>query len=72
MSAARRAAMSSSLRCYTPPVHVLLGNIALMKRDGQAAIREFQEYLKLDPKSPMAQGVEAMLKRIQQAQNRPQ
>jgi hypothetical protein len=43
-----------------------------MKRDGQAAIREFQEYLKLDPKSPMAQGVEAMLKRIQQAQNRPQ
>src|ERR1700756_5726772 len=54
------------------PVHVLLGNIALRKHDARRALREFQEYLRLDPKGPMAEGTEAIVKRIQDALNSPQ
>jgi tetratricopeptide (TPR) repeat protein len=50
------------------PVHVLLGNIALRKQDAQGALKEFQEYLKLDPNGPMAAGTQAMVKKIQDAQ----
>ena len=39
------------------PPHVLLGNIALRKQDPLGAVKEFQEYLRLDPKGPMAAGV---------------
>jgi Flp pilus assembly protein TadD len=49
------------------PVHVLLGNIALRKQDAPGALKEFQEYLKLDPNGPMAPGVQAMVKKIQDA-----
>jgi hypothetical protein len=52
--------------------HVILGNIALRKRDAPAALQEFQTYLKLDPKGPMAPGTEAMVKKIQEALNHPQ
>jgi tetratricopeptide (TPR) repeat protein len=49
------------------PVHVLLGNIALRKNDLQGALKEFQEYLSLDPKGPMAEGARAMVEKIQKA-----
>ena len=45
------------------PVHVLLGNISLRRQDPLGAIKEFQEYLRLDPKGPMAGGVTQMIVR---------
>jgi hypothetical protein len=48
-----------------------LGNIALRKRDAPGALKEFQEYLKLDPKGPMAEGTQAMVKKIQDSLSSP-
>jgi hypothetical protein len=53
------------------PVHVLLGNIALRKRDTPGALKEFQEYLRLDPKGPMAEDTQAMVKKIQDGLSSP-
>src|SRR5215470_6535442 len=47
------------------PPHVLLGNIALRKQDPLGAVKEFQEYLRLDPKGPMATGVSQMIQKIE-------
>jgi len=47
------------------PPHVLLGNIALRKQDPLGAVKEFQEYLRLDPKGPMAAGVSQMILKIE-------
>ena len=52
------------------PVHVLLGNIALRKQDTAGALKEFQEYLKLDPKGPMAGGVSQMIQKIEASQKK--
>jgi Flp pilus assembly protein TadD len=54
------------------PAHVLLGNIALKKKDGAGAIREFKEYLKLDPQGPMVPGVTQMVQKLEQAAQTPQ
>jgi hypothetical protein len=53
------------------PVHVLLGNIALRKRDTPGALKEFQEYLRLDPKGPMAEDTQAMVKKLQDGLSSP-
>ena len=53
------------------PVHVLLGNIALRRRDVPGALKEFQEYLRLDPKGPMADGTRAMVKKLQDGLSSP-
>ncbi len=50
-----------------PPVHVLMGNILLKKRDAEGALREFQEYLRLDPNGPMAAAVRDVVAKIQKA-----
>jgi tetratricopeptide (TPR) repeat protein len=47
------------------PVHVLLGNIALRKQDSVGALKEFKQYLALDPKGPMAGGVAQMIQKIE-------
>src|SRR5712692_5643655 len=49
------------------PPHVLLGDIALRKRDPQGALKEYQEYLRLEPKGPMAEGTRTMVDKIEQA-----
>jgi tetratricopeptide (TPR) repeat protein len=48
--------------------HVLLGNIALKKQNTDDAVKEFQEYLRLDPKGPMAGGVSQMIQKIESSQ----
>jgi tetratricopeptide (TPR) repeat protein len=49
------------------PVHVLMGNILLRKKDGPGALREFQEYLRLDPNGSMAPSVRDIVAKIQKA-----
>jgi Flp pilus assembly protein TadD len=66
------ALRAATLQPGMAPVHVLLGNIALRKRDPQAALKEFQEYLRLDPKGPMAEGTQAMVKKLEDGLNHPQ
>jgi Flp pilus assembly protein TadD len=74
--AEQHAQKAAALQPKMAPVHILLGNVAWKKQDAAAALKEYQEYLKLDPKGPMAQGAEAMVKRIQdwfaQSGNSPQ
>ncbi len=50
--------------------HVLLGNIALKKQDPEGAVKEFKEYLRLDPQGPMAGGVSQMIQKIESAQKK--
>lgn len=47
--------------------HILMGNIDLKKGDGQAAITEFQVYLKLEPNGPAAPSIRDMISKIQAA-----
>lgn len=49
------------------PLHVLMGNILLRKKDAQGALREFQEYLRLDPNGSMAPAVRDIVAKIQNA-----
>jgi len=55
-----------SLRADMAPAHVLMGNIALRKRDPDLALKEFKEYLRLDPKGPMAAGAQQMVEKLEQ------
>jgi len=52
--------------------HVLLGDIALRKRDPQKALKEYHEYLRLDPKGTMAEGTQQMVDKIEQSLKQPQ
>ncbi len=56
---------AAALEPTMAPVHVVLGNIALRRQDADGALKEFQEYLRLDPKGPMADAVRGMVKKIQ-------
>jgi len=47
------------------PAHILLGNVALRKNDKAAALKEFQEYLRLDPKGAMADPARQVVAQIQ-------
>ncbi|MBZ5570366.1 MAG: tetratricopeptide repeat protein [Acidobacteriia bacterium] len=49
------------------PAHIVLGNIGLRKRDNAAALKEFNEYLRLDPQGPMAEPVRQMVAKIEAA-----
>lgn len=48
-------------------VHVLMGNILLQKRDTAGALKEFNEYLKLDPHGAMSDPVRAMVAKLEKA-----
>ena len=50
--------------------HALLGNILLRERNAPGALKEYQEYLRLDPDGPMAAGVRDTIAEIEKAQQR--
>jgi len=64
------AQKAATLAPTMAPPHVLLGNIALRKQDTVGAVKEFQEYLKLDPNGPMAGGVKQMIEKIEANQKK--
>ncbi len=66
-----RALKAAAANTPIAPAHVLLGNIALRKRDAPGALKEFQEYLRIDPTGPMAEGTQSMVKKIQDSLNSP-
>jgi hypothetical protein len=44
-----------------------MGNIHLRHRDAASALREFNEYLRLDPQGPFAEPVKEMVEKIHKA-----
>jgi tetratricopeptide (TPR) repeat protein len=55
------------LRSEFPTAHLLLGNILLRKRDGAAALKEFREYLRLDPHGPFVAQTRDVVAKLEQA-----
>jgi len=51
---------------YAGP-HALLGNIYVQREDPEAALKEFQEYLRLDPDGALAPSVKAIIAQLKQA-----
>jgi Tfp pilus assembly protein PilF len=49
------------------PAHVLMGNIYLRRRDANSALKEFQEYIRLDAQGEYAAAVHEMIDKIQKA-----
>jgi tetratricopeptide (TPR) repeat protein len=45
--------------------YLLLGNVLLAKKDLQGAIASYREYLKLDPKGPMAEPTKKMIDKLE-------
>jgi tetratricopeptide (TPR) repeat protein len=56
---------AEELQPQVPGVHVLMGNILLQKRDNAGALKEFNEYLRLDPQGSMSGPVRAMVSKLQ-------
>jgi regulator of sirC expression with transglutaminase-like and TPR domain len=61
------ALKAATLQPKLPGVHVVLGNIYLQKRDNTAALKEFNEYLHLEPQGPMSEGVRTMIAKLEKA-----
>ncbi len=47
------------------PVHTLLGNIMLRKRDARAPLQEFKEYLRVEANGPMAAPAREMVAKME-------
>jgi Flp pilus assembly protein TadD len=48
-----------------PGTHVLMGNVLLQKRDAAGALKEFQEYLRLEPGGAMSDAVRSVVSKLQ-------
>jgi tetratricopeptide (TPR) repeat protein len=61
------AVKAEKLQPDIPGVHVVMGNILLQKRDNAGALKEFKEYLRLDPNGPMSEAVRGMVSKLEKA-----
>lgn len=59
------AAKAILLAPNSPSAHLIMGNIDLRKRDGQAALQQFQEYLRLDPQGAFAPTVRDLVDKLE-------
>jgi tetratricopeptide (TPR) repeat protein len=64
------AKKAAELAPQVAPPHILLGNIALRNKDVATARAEFSEYLRLDPKGPMAAGAAQMLTKLDEGEKK--
>ncbi len=55
------------LKPDNPGGHIVMGNILLRKRDNIAALREYQEALRLAPNSPLAPSIREVVNKIEAA-----
>jgi thioredoxin-like negative regulator of GroEL len=53
------------------PAHVFLGNILLHKNDPQGALREFKEYLRLDPNGAMGEQTRKVVAKLEKSASVP-
>jgi len=53
------------------PAHIVLGNIDLKKRDNEGALKEFKEYLRIDPQGPMSEPVRQLVGKLEAATAKP-
>jgi tetratricopeptide (TPR) repeat protein len=67
-----QAQKAVTLKPDAGPPHALLGDIALRKRDPRQALKEYHEYLRLEPNGAMAAGTQQMVDRIEQGLKQPQ
>ena len=66
------AQKAAALKPDIAQAHVLLGDIALRKKNAQLALKEYKEAIRLDPKGPMAAPAQQMVTKIEQALQHPQ
>jgi Flp pilus assembly protein TadD len=59
------AEKAEKLQPNVPGVHVLMGNILLQKQDAAGALKEFHEYLRLDPNGPMSEAVRGVVSKLE-------
>ncbi len=69
--AERQIAMANQLRPNVAQQHVMMGDVFLRERNAEAALKEFQEALRLDPTGPMAEPTRQMVARIEAALQQP-
>ena len=56
---------AEQLQPNVPGVHVLMGNILLQKQDRGGALKEYHEYLRLDPNGPMSEAVRGVVSKLE-------
>jgi len=59
------ASKAEKIQPRVPGVHVLMGNILLQKQDVASALKEFNEYLRLDPHGTMSDAVRAIVAKLE-------
>jgi tetratricopeptide (TPR) repeat protein len=65
--AAPHARKAVELHPDFPPAHVLLGDVMLRERNAVGALKEFKEYLRLDPKGPLSAPTKEIVAKIEKA-----
>ena len=61
----QHASKALALKPDMAPAHVLLGNSLLRKHDAPGALKEFKEYLRLEPQGLYATGTRAAVERLE-------
>lgn len=61
------AAKALALAPDNPSAHLIMGNVQLRKRDGHAALQQFQAYLKLEPQGALAPSVRDLVSKLEKA-----